>query len=200
MIYEHADTRRDTHIIRSYCVQKFTKHPKNVFLQMKTLMLFLKKLKWRSLCDLWRIWSEDFEAWKISFQNLFSSYWVSGNIVLLNGVEVIHMHISNWCSSQNIHLPISSSEDFGNLLQCGEFFSDTNKSLLVAEKICLTEELGFYECEFPAVRNLIAPRNWKFKFLTVDASCTSCWVDPYLENACAKGYFYVISCQVAPWL
>ena len=41
-----------------------------------------------------------------------------------------------------LHLPIPSSEAFGNLIQFSHFLQDRDKVLLVADEFVLTEELG----------------------------------------------------------
>ena len=48
-----------------------------------------------------------------------------------------------------LHLPIPSSEAFGNLIQFSHFFSDRDEVLLVFEEFVLTEELGIRQCGLP---------------------------------------------------
>ena len=47
-----------------------------------------------------------------------------------------------------LHLPIPSSEAFGNLIQLSHFFSDRDEDLLVADEFVLTEELGIHSANY----------------------------------------------------
>ena len=48
-----------------------------------------------------------------------------------------------------LHVPIPSSEAFGNIIQFSHFFSDRDEVLLVVEEFFLTEELGIRQCRLP---------------------------------------------------
>ena len=48
-----------------------------------------------------------------------------------------------------LHVPITSSEAIGNLIQFSQFLQDRDEVLLVAEDFVLTEELGIHQCELP---------------------------------------------------
>ena len=55
------------------------------------------------------------------------------------------------CDAQlkTLHVPIPSSEAFGNIIQFSHFFSDRDEVLLVFEEFVLTGELGIHQCELP---------------------------------------------------
>jgi hypothetical protein len=94
--------------------------PKNVCLQLKTLVKTLVKTLLKTL-----VFPEDFEKEEVGvtlkiwtrtmkredfcFRSFISFLWVIGNTVLLKGAEVILRKISNWCSTQKPQ-PIQSFE------------------------------------------------------------------------------------------
>ena len=132
-----------------YLQRKSTR--KNEVLRLKTLDLW-RLWKWRNWCD-----HEDLVfirgTWSVkTFVVVVSFYlsWVTGNTILLKGVEEIlrkNFHVMlnpksyTYQSLRSKPLEISYSSVI--------FFSDRDRVLLFSEEFVLTEELGIRQCRLP---------------------------------------------------
>lgn len=98
-----------------------------------------------------------------------------------------------------LHLPIPSSEAFGNLIQFSQFLQWQRRSSSGRWWICSDWGVRNSPVRIAyTVRNMIALRNLILKFPTVVVLCASCpKISTHLTVISLKG-IYVLSCRAAP--
>ena len=98
-----------------------------------------------------------------------------------------------------LHLPISSSEAIGNLIQFSQVLQWQRRSSSGHWWLCSDWGVRNSPVRIAyTVRNMIAPRNLRVKFPTVAVLCASCpKISTDLTVISLKG-IYVLSCRAAP--
>ena len=142
--------------------------------------------KWRNWCDLEdldihaRIMKHEdfcFRSFVFSFLSHRKHRTVKG------GRGNTNEKISMWCSTQILHLPIPSSEAIGNLIQFSQFLQWQRRSSSGHWGLCSDWGVRNSPVRIAyTVRNMIALRNLRVKFLTAAVLRAGCPKISYPPN------------------